>query len=202
MRTLGLLAILCTTLSYSAVDFAEAAPDAPLARQGERGPAKRSDSRQERMERIESFALARVQKIDSKRYQALIDLKTKRPRVYRHLMMRAGRSLRSADKDPNVEQRFLMLIDLTVEMGSLADGFDTLSASQQTRRRAELVEVMGKMFELKQEGQRVRLAAMEERLAKIRLEIETKDAAKQEIVDGMVQRILKPRASKPAGPRR
>jgi len=159
------------------------------------------EQRREKLERIESFVLEKVKTLDSERYDVLIGLKTNRPRAYRHLMMRSGKALRMADKDPGIAQRFLRAIDLTAEMGNLADGFDTLSPAQQSRRRAKMNDVAAEMFDLKQEGQRARLAAMEARLEKARKELEAKQAAKDKIVQDMVHRILTPKSERQRRPR-
>ena len=57
------------------------------------------------------------------------------------------------------------------------------------------------MFELKQESQRARLQAMEARLEKVRADLAAKDAAKEQTVDDMVQRILPPRRDRKRTPR-
>ena len=89
-----------------------------------------------------------------------------------------------------------MSIDLTAEMGELADGFHNLSPTQQSKRRVQMERVARQMFELKQDAQRARLAAMEARLEKVRQSIESKEAAKDEVVENMVTRILSPKRTR------
>jgi hypothetical protein len=193
MRTLGLLTILCMSLSYSGMDNAEASPEDRIERRpgvDARRSAQRDD-RREKLERIEERVRRHVQRVDAKRYEVLLDLKSKRPRAYRHLMMKSG--VQHIGKDPEAEQRFLRAIDLTAEMGELADGFQELSEREKTRRRRQMRVVMSGLFELKQDAQRSRLAAMEARLEKVRKEIEMKETSKDQMVDRMVDRVLSPK---------
>jgi hypothetical protein len=104
-------------------------------------------------------------------------------------------------KDASAEQRFYRALDLTVKMGNLADGYDTLSPAKQVQRRTQIADVARQMFELKQDSQRARLEAMEARLNKVRAELAEKDASKEKIVDDMVQRILTPKRDRKRGPR-
>ena len=192
MKKLGLLAILCSMLSTSAVDLATAAPGGPGARPSVDNRQRAMD-RKDKLERVESKILDHVQRVDSERYETLIFLKTNRPRAYRHLMIQSGKMLKFKDRDRDIEGRFFKAIDLTAEMGELADGYHGLSPAQQAKRRAKMESVASQMFELKQDAQRARLAAMEARLSKIRQSIADKDAAKEDVVDNMVDRILTPK---------
>ena len=137
---------------------------------------------------------------EKERYEKLIRLKTQRPRAYMHLI-KSAKAFSKAKSDPKIRDLFMKAIDLTSRMGDLADGFQTASPQEQQRRRVEMREVAGDMFELKQAEQRERVRVMEARLNSIKQQIETKDRAKDQIVDDMVERILSPRRGGKRGPR-
>lgn len=199
MKTLGMIVMLGFASASTCVGFAQAAPEGvrmEAHRGGQKGEAA------DRLVRVESMVLPKVERLDTVRYQNLLTLKQKRPKLYRYMMLRHGRALRHMSKDPTVADRFLRGIDLTVELGDLADGYHQLSPSEQTQRRAALEDILNAMFELRQEGQRQRLRAMEARLEKARAEIEAQDAKKQEIVQGRLDRVLqvqKPRSDRRRG---
>ena len=192
MKKFGLLAIICSMLSTSSVELATASPDGPQARPS-MDERQRTGDRREKLERMEAKILSHVQRADSARYETLMFLKTNRPRAYRHLMLQSGKMMKFADRDPNIESRFFKAIDLTAEMGTLADDFHSLTPGQQAKRRVKMENVASQMFELKQDAQRARLAAMEARLEKVRQSIAAKDAEKDDVVDKMVDRIITPR---------
>lgn len=187
MKTLGFIVMLGFASASTCAVMAQAAPNGPRVeahRGGNKGDAG------ERLARIETMVLPKVQSLDAARYQKLLELKQNRPKLYRYMMMRHGRTLRHVGKDPGVAERFLRGIDLTVELGTLADGFHRLPVAEQSQRRVQLEGVLNAMFELRQEGQRQRLRAMEARLEKARSEIEAQDAKKDEIVQNRLNRVL------------
>jgi hypothetical protein len=197
MKRFGLITVVLTTLLSTSLPMAVASP-----RDGMHAPrdGMHQMDRREKMERLEGFILEKVAQLDMERHAVLLELKETRPRAYRHLMMRFGKSLKMAAKDPGIETRFLRAIDLTSEMGTLADGFAELPRGQQSKRRVQMTEVATEMFELKMAGQRARLAAMEARLIKARGDLAKKEADKGDIVDEMVEKILSPKSDR-KGPR-
>jgi hypothetical protein len=196
MKTFRRLTVLCAILSTGMVGGAVAGPNGPGARPGIEGRAGPRGDRAARMQRLEAKILQRVQSLDATRYQTLLKLKEQRPRAYRHLMMKSGKAMRQAHIDDGVEQRFLRAIDLTVKMGELADGYHDLNPKGQKARHDKMLAVAAEMFELRQEGQRARLEAMEARLAKARQELADRQADKDRAVDAMVDRIVTPRGER------
>ena len=148
----------------------------------------------ERIQHLEGELLERVRRHSADKHEALLELKTSQPRLYRRAMIQLHRSVQRSDKDERALPRFFEMADIHLQMIAITRSYPGLPPAEQTAARRELDALASQLFELRQEERRVRLAEAEARLERLRSEITERDEEKERIVDEYVDDyLLRPR---------
>jgi hypothetical protein len=167
-------------LGDAALDWGDGAP-----------PAEWEQRYQER----EAALLAQAKQLAPDRYQQLMKMRDTQPIAYIFALQRTARLLSQAD-DPRMGGA--RVIELEVQLTEMAVGFDALPAGEQARRRAEMEDIAGEVFDLRQEQRRIRLHDMERRLGTLTSDIGDREKRRQQLVEEYLDELIE--ASAPAAP--
>lgn len=127
---------------------------------------------------------------DAERHRKVVEIRSARPLMYRQLLRQVGQDLRMRNQDPEAWARVGQMIDLTYTLHGHLDDWE--SADEKGRRKLQptIEQDVARIFEARQAHRRAQLALMEQRLQRLRGEIEQRDARKDEIVGEFTERML------------
>jgi hypothetical protein len=160
--------------------------DGPGVGQERRGLEGRRRGGQARDARL----LEMVRRTDPGRHAKLVQLRDARPRLYRSLVLQAAQNLRHRAIDERAIPRFQETVDASYTLHEQLDAW--IAADDKARRalRPEIEATVATLFELRQEARRVQLQVLEQRLERLRGEIDQRDQNKKELVDGFTVEML------------
>jgi hypothetical protein len=136
----------------------------------------------------EAEILTRLQAAFPLRYEELVALRARDPSAYLDALLRI-------DRDPERGLPPAALRDVLAEAAALRARLPTdlaaLPEADQAQLRADLTQLAGRIFTLKQAERRRRLAELEEGLTRLRAEISDRDAQRDALIAAWVERVLR-----------
>jgi len=127
---------------------------------------------------------------DPERHQELMHLRESDPDAFRAVMGRLARYAQAMSSRPGSAERLQVMLELDYRIHKLALGWDELSRSERSARRAEMRELTEQLFELRQAQRRERLAEMSTRLEQLSAEIEERERGRDEIIDHFLDDLV------------
>lgn len=146
--------------------------------------------RAERREAMQGRFLEALRRADPERHRKVIELRDERPRLYGQLVVQAASMLRGRGEDPGARQRLGRTIDEAYTLHTQLDAFAIADEKARRKMRPEIEATVGRLFELRQEARRAQLAELEERLGRLRADIQARDGNKEQLVGTFTDTVL------------
>jgi len=144
---------------------------------------------QELLDREEEL-LSFLETQDPKLHQRLMRLKRVDQRAYMGQLMRVERVMERSKSDPDVLARHLRMAQIEASLDEKADVYGTLSGKERRSLRAEMEMLTVELFELRQAERRATLQSLEERMERLRGEIDERESDRENIVDAYLDQLL------------
>lgn len=130
-----------------------------------------------------------LQRRDAERHAKVMEIRRDRPALYRALVGQTAMQIR-AGRGENSAGQVRTLIDEAYTLKGQIDAYEAGDARAQKKLVPEIQATVGRLFELRQQLRRQQLAAMEQRLERLRGEISDRDKNKDEIVEEFTDSML------------
>lgn len=151
------------------------------------GPPHRGGGEGPGFEHREARMLEAIERLDSARHKKVIEVREARPVLYRRVVVSAVRVLR--ERGEGGAEHLGAVIDQTYELHTALNALDAAPAAQKETHRTRVEAAAGALFDLRQQARRAQLARMEERLERLRTEIESREGRRDELVRTFVERL-------------
>lgn len=150
---------------------------------GRRGPRARGD--RDGGARL----MAMLERRDPARHAKLTELAEGRPYLVKTLIAPAARTLRP--RDLAAWSRFTAVLDASYELHQQLDAYEAAKPKRREAMKSDIEETVAKLFDLRQGARRTQLAQLEARLAKLRADIDSREANKDTLVDTFTEEMLR-----------
>ncbi len=154
---------------------------------GEVPPMHVVDEVREREDEI----LAWVAKHDEDGHRKLLELKERDPRLYMGQLVRIAHIIQRADRDPAVVERHRKMRRLERRMEEIVADWGSYDSGQQKSYRSELNNLVGELFELRQEERRAQVAELDAKIAELKDEIEEREKDRKAIIEDYVDQLTR-----------
>ena len=133
--------------------------------------------------------MAMLQERDPARHAKLVELQEKRPYMVKTLIVPAARSLRP--RDTMTWSRFTAVLDTSYTLHTQLDASVAAKPKQREAIKADIEGTVGELFDLRQAARRDQLAQLEARLARLRADIDSREANKDTLVGTFTEEMLR-----------
>jgi len=134
--------------------------------------------------------LEQVRQQDECRYEKLLELRDRNPQAYRRSLEEAARHFQEMRANPRVMQIEADMKAVEAQIRARALALQHAESDKEARRiQGDLEALIGQMFDLRSEMQRMRIEQMRERLAELEGDLADREENREDFVEDFLERL-------------